>query len=110
MHADAQGLVVTVDEGPVRGLARLAGAAHAGEDRGDDLVADGEQGGDGAGRRGGDVVAPGSAELDGEALAAELAQVVGALADRVVGVVAELPDLGGELGDGEAMWGGGQGQ
>ncbi len=47
LHADAEGLVVAVDKCPVRGLASAAGAADAGEDRGDDLVAEGEQGGDG---------------------------------------------------------------
>ena len=59
---------------------------------------------------GGDVVAAGRAGLDDQALAAELAQVVGALADRVAGLPGHLPDPGGELGDGEAMWCGGQGQ
>jgi hypothetical protein len=48
LHADAEGFVVAVDDGPVRGFASAAGAADAGEDRGDDLVAEGEQGSDGA--------------------------------------------------------------
>ena len=44
MHVDADSFVVTVDACPVRGFASHAGAAHRGEDRGDDLVAEGEQG------------------------------------------------------------------
>jgi hypothetical protein len=52
LHADAEGLVVTVDGGPVRGLASAAGAADAGDDWRDDVVAQREQGGDGAGRVG----------------------------------------------------------
>jgi len=75
LHADAEGLVVAVHAGPDGGFAPEAGAADAGEDRADDLVADGEQGGDGAGRAGRDVVAPGLAGLDSKALAAELEQV-----------------------------------
>src|SRR5258708_3464147 len=59
LHADAEGLVVAVDGGPVRWLASAARAAHAREDGGDDLVAEGEQGGDGAGRLGRGVVAAG---------------------------------------------------
>src|SRR5258708_24500048 len=57
LHADAEGLVVAVDGGPVRWHASAARAAHAREDGGDDLVAEGEQGGDGAGRLGRGVVA-----------------------------------------------------
>src|SRR5258708_25458342 len=60
LHADAEGLVVAVDGGPVRWLASAARAAHAREDGGDDLVAEGEQGGDGAGRLGRGVVAAGA--------------------------------------------------
>ena len=48
MHIDADSFAATVDAGPVRGFASHAGAAHRGEDWGDDLVAEGEQGGDGA--------------------------------------------------------------
>jgi len=48
LHIDADSFVVAVDAGPVRGFASHAGAAHRGEDRGDDLVAQGEQGGGGA--------------------------------------------------------------
>src|SRR6476659_6470719 len=46
LHIDTDSFVVTVDAGPVRGFASHAGAAQPGEDRGDDLVAQGEQGGD----------------------------------------------------------------
>src|SRR6266567_6040421 len=88
LHAGAEALVVAVDAGPVRGLASPAGAADPGQDRGDDLVAEGEQGGDGAGRLGRDVVAVGPAGLGGEAVAAELAQVVGGLPGGVGAVVA----------------------
>ena len=101
---------MAVDGGPVGGFAAAAGAADAGEDRGDDLVAEGEEGGDSAGRLGRDVVAAGPAGLDGEILPAELAQIVGALPGRVVRVPVQLLDLGGELGDGEAVRCGGQGQ
>jgi hypothetical protein len=66
--------VVAVDAGPVRGLASLAGAADAGEDRCDDLVTECEQGCDGAGGVEGDVVSPGPCGLGDEVLAAELAQ------------------------------------
>ena len=43
MHIDAESFVVTVDACPVRGFASHAGAAHRGQDRGDDLVAQGGQ-------------------------------------------------------------------
>ena len=49
LHGDAEGFVVAVDGSPGGGLASDPGAADAGEDRCDDLVAEGEQGGDGAG-------------------------------------------------------------
>ena len=49
LHADAEGFVVAVDGGPGGGFAALAGAADAGQDRGDDLVAEGQHGGDGTG-------------------------------------------------------------
>ena len=76
---------MTVDAGPVRGFASHAWAAHRGEDRGDDLVAQGEQGGDGARGRGRDVVAAGSAGFVDELFAPQFAQVVGRLADGVAG-------------------------
>ena len=81
-----------------------------GENRCDDLVAECEQGGDGAGRVGRYVVAAGAARFDGEALAPQFAQVVAALADGVAGLSAEPADRGGELGDGEPMRGGSRGQ
>src|SRR6266536_6506832 len=86
LHADAEGLVVTVDGGPVRGLAAAAGAADAGDDRRDDVVAEGKQGGDGAGCLSRDVIAARPAGFDSEVLPAELAQVVGALPDGVAGL------------------------
>jgi hypothetical protein len=46
VHVDAEGLVVAVDGGPVSGFATAAGAADASEYGADDLVAQGEQGGD----------------------------------------------------------------
>ncbi len=49
LHADTEGFVVAVDVVPVGGFASHSGAAHAGEDRADDLVAEGEQRCDGAG-------------------------------------------------------------
>ena len=57
------------------------------DEGGDDLVADGEQGGDGARGVAGHVVAAGAARFGDEPFAAQLAQVVGALAGAVaVGV------------------------
>src|ERR1035441_800565 len=58
LYADAEGLIVAVDAGPDGGLASQPGAADAGEYRSDDLVAEGEQGGDGPGCVRGRVVAP----------------------------------------------------
>ena len=80
LHVDAESFIVTVDACPVRGFASHPWATDSGEDGGDDLVAEGEQGGDGAGCLGRGVLAAGAAWLDGEALAAQLAQVVGRLA------------------------------
>jgi hypothetical protein len=57
VHADAEGLLVKVNDGPVSGLAAATGAADADEDRRDYLVAEGEQAGDGAGLLGRYVVA-----------------------------------------------------
>lgn len=101
MHGDADLFVVLVDGGPVGGLAAEAGAADAGEDGGDDMLAEGEQGGDGAGGVGGDVVAAGAAGLVEQLLAADLAEVVGGLAGCVVGVglAGDGTRLGGELAD-----------
>ena len=48
MHSDAEGLVVAVDASPDGGFASYPGAANPGEDRADDLVAEGEHGGDSA--------------------------------------------------------------
>ena len=62
-------------------------AAHAGGDRGDDLVAEGEQGGDGARSRGRDVVAAGSAGFVDELFPPQFAQVVARLADGVAAAI-----------------------
>jgi hypothetical protein len=82
----------------------------AGEDRVDDLVPQGEQGGDGAGSGGRDLVAAGAAGLGDEALPAELSQVVSGLAGGVAVVAGHRLDPGCVLGNGEAMRRGGQGQ
>src|SRR6266699_2284837 len=58
LHTDAEGLVVAVHASPDGGFAPHAGAADSGEDRADDLVAEGKQRGDGAGGLRGDAVAP----------------------------------------------------
>ena len=91
LHVDADLLVVAVDGGPGCGFAAHAGAAHAGEDGGDDLVAEGEQGGDGTGRVGRDVAAAGPAGLAGQALGAEFAEVVGGLAGCVGRASGQVP-------------------
>jgi hypothetical protein len=46
VHVDAQGFVVAVDVGPGGGFASHAGASDVGEDGVNDLLAQGEQGGD----------------------------------------------------------------
>jgi hypothetical protein len=63
VHADADLFVVAVDGGPGRRLAAEAWAAHAGQDGRDDVVAEGEQGGDGAGGLGREVVAAAASGL-----------------------------------------------
>jgi hypothetical protein len=54
------------------------------------------------------VVAPAAAGFDDQVFAAQLAQVVGALPDCLVGVPGHRLDLGGEVFDGEPAGGGGQ--
>ena len=110
LHADAQSLVVAVDAGPVSRLAAPAGAADAGQDRGDDVVAEGEQGGDGSGSLRRDVVTAGSAGFVREALPAQFPEVIGGLPGGVAVVAGEVPDLGGELGGGEPAGCRGQGE
>lgn len=94
------------------GLAALAGAADAGQDEADDLFAQGQWGGDGA--RGGEwgVVAAVAAGLVDDLFAAEFAEVVGALPDGVglLGLPGHGVHLFGELGHGEPVGSGGQGQ
>ena len=85
LHIDADSFVVAVDAGPGAGFAAHPWAADAGEDGRDDLVAQGEQRGDGA--RGGcpDAVAARPSGFVDELLAAQFAQVVAGLADGVAG-------------------------
>lgn len=64
LHVDAEGFVVAVDAGPVGGFAAHPGASDAGEDGYDDVVAQCQQGGDGTGCWGGDLVAPGPDGFD----------------------------------------------
>ena len=71
----------------MRGFASHVGAAHRSEDRGDDLIAQGEQGGNGSRGQRRDDVAAGSAGFVDELFAAQLAQVVAGLAEAVAGVV-----------------------
>src|SRR6266704_1637857 len=47
VHADAEGFVVAVDLVPVGGLTSHSGAAYPGQDRAEDGVAEGEEGGEG---------------------------------------------------------------
>ncbi|MGH3814476.1 MAG: hypothetical protein ACRDUV_18815 [Pseudonocardiaceae bacterium] len=100
LHVDAEGFVVAVDAGPGGGFASQPWAADTGQDGCD------------AGNVGRDLVSAGPAGFGDQVLAAQLAQVVGALAAGVVGVglSGHGVDLGGELGDGEAAGCGGQGQ
>jgi phage terminase large subunit-like protein len=76
LHADAEGLVVAVDGCAGGGFAAAAGAADAGQDGRDDVIAEGEQAGDSAGRAGRDVVAAGAAGLDGEVLATQFGLLI----------------------------------
>jgi hypothetical protein len=64
----------------VLGWAAASWCADSGDEGGDDLVADGEQRGDDPRGIAGHVVAAGAARFDDELFAAQLAQVVGALA------------------------------
>ena len=84
----------------------------AGQDRGDDVVPEGEQGRYGPGSRAGQIVAAGARGFGDELLAAEFAQIVGGLAGVVGGVV--LPghgvDFGGHIGHGEPVGRCGEGE
>src|SRR6266571_1880781 len=111
LHADAEIFIVAVDGGPDGGFASSAlGAADAGEDGGDDLITQGEQGSDGARGRARDVVAAGSPELGDQAFAAQLPQVISGLAGSVILLSGHGADLGGQVGDGEPGRCRGQGQ
>jgi hypothetical protein len=86
LDGDAQSLIVAVDGGLDLGFPAHAGAADPGEDRRDDVVAEGEQGADGAGGVWRDVAAAGPAGFVDELLAAEFAQVVCGLPDGAAGL------------------------
>ena len=103
MHADAEGLVVAVDGGPMGGWATSAWDADPGEDGADDLLAEHDQGGDGAGGLGWDVVAVPAAGFGDQVVAAEFAQVVCRLADCVVVAAGHGVDFVGEVGDAESL-------
>ncbi len=89
---------------------RSGATADSGDDRGDDLVTQDEERGDGAGGVRRDLVAARVPRLDGQVLAAHLAEIIGRLADGVAGHPGHPPDRGGMLGDGEPAGGGGKGQ
>ena len=110
LHVDAQGFVVAVDAGPVGGFAAHPGAADAGQDGCDDVVAQCQESGDGAGCWCGDLVAVGSTGFDDEFFTAEFAQVVGGVTNGVVGVPGDRVHPGGHVGDGEAARRGDQGE
>ena len=61
VHAGGERFVVMVDEGEVGWFASSCWGADAGEDRGDDVLAEHEEGADGSGCVGWDVVAATSA-------------------------------------------------
>jgi hypothetical protein len=85
--------------GLLRGDGRLAARpVRPGEDGRDDMVAEGEQGGDGAGAVRRDMVAADPAGFIDELLAAELAQVIGGLPGGVSVVAGHRADLGGVVG------------
>ena len=73
LHVDADLLVVAVDAGPGDRFAPHPGAADPGEDRPDDLLAEGEQGGDGARGARVEVVAAGPSGFGDQLFAAEFA-------------------------------------
>jgi hypothetical protein len=74
-----------------------------GGDQVDDVLPQGEQGGDGARGARVEVVAMGPSGFGDQLFAAEFAEIVGGLPDRVAGVAGHRVDLGGELGDGESI-------
>src|SRR5260370_39703193 len=101
VHVDPEGLVVTVDRSPGGGDAVAAPDADSGQERGDDLVAEDEHGGDGAGGLRRDLIPAAAGGLDGQGFAAELAQVISRLAGGVAGLPAHRLHPGGEVRDGE---------
>lgn len=77
VHGDAELFVVAIDGGPTGGFASAAGAADAGQDGADDVVAQCDEPGDDPSLFGCDVVAVGAAELVDEVFGSQLSQVVG---------------------------------
>src|SRR5204862_2765727 len=106
-HVDADVFVVAVDGGPGFGFASQPWTANPGEDRGDGLVAEGEQSGDGACCGVRDVVAAAAAGFVDQLVAAQFPQVVRGLPGGVGGLSGQRMHLGGELGGGEAVGGDG---
>ena len=99
LHGDADLFVVAVGSGPARRSGPAVGAAETGQDGSDDVIAQGDETGDGPCGVGWDVVAVGAADLGDEVLGAQLAQVVGGLTDGVVvvGLIGHRVHLGGEV-------------
>lgn len=102
-HVCSEVFVVLVDGGQPGRDVVVPADLDAGEDRGDDVVPEGEQGRYGPGGRAGQIVAAGARGFADELLAAEFAQVVGGLAGVVggVGLPGHGVDLGGHIGHGE---------
>jgi len=97
-HPDAEGVVVAVDSGSGFRWPAWRWAAEAGEDRRDDLVAEGGDARNDAGRFRADAVTAGASGLLDEIFAAEFPQIVGGLPDGVV--VLGLPgEIAGFLGE-----------
>lgn len=79
--------------GPVQGLVAVQRAADTGQDGADDLVAWGERGGAGTGGMRQHLAASGRAGFVDQALAAQLAEVLGGPADGVGAVPGHGVDL-----------------
>ena len=76
-HVGSEVFVVLVDGGQPGRDVVVPADVDAGEDRGDNVVPEGEQGGYCPGGRAGQIVAAGAREFADELLAAEFAQIVG---------------------------------
>src|SRR5208282_3425147 len=82
-HVGSEMFVVLVDGGQPGRDVVVPADLDAGQDRGDDVVAEGEQRRYGPGGRAGQIVAAGARGFADELLAAEFAQIVGGLAGVV---------------------------